>query len=86
MSEETWMIEEIGIGARDIGKPVLWFTVSDGMGFAALQVMRLDDERAVALLSAVYEIHQLNGRMCRIETDGQITTFVRLLPRARVAS
>ena len=84
MSEETWMIERVGVGARDVGTPVLWFDVVDGMAAGALQVMRLDDERATELLSAAYEVHSLNGRMCRVEnTDGTVR-FLRLLPAAKV--
>ncbi len=82
--EDRWMIEEVGIGARDVGKPVLWFTVTDGEGTAALQVLPLSDDRAIALLSAAYEVHGLNGRMCIVERNEHTTRFVRLLKAARV--
>lgn len=87
LREERWMIEGVGVGARDTGTPVLWFTVTDGEGHAALQVIRWDDERAKKLLESVYEAHELNGRMCVVELDpdagpvlGGTVTFVRLLP------
>lgn len=78
------MIEEVGVGARDVGRPILWFTVSDGDSGGALQVMELTDSRAQELLKAVYEVHSLNGRMCRVTVNDGIVRFARLLkgPRA----
>lgn len=82
MSEEIGMIEEVGVGARDVGRPVLWFTVS-GEGWGVLQVFDVNSEEATALLSDVREAHDLNGRMCVVEKDDGFVRFARLLRSAR---
>ena len=84
MTEQLAMIEEVGVGARDVGRPVLWFTVS-GDGWGALQVFAVESEIATKILSSVFEAHELNGRVCVVEKDrpGGTVTFKRLLPKAR---
>ena len=81
MRETLAMIEEVGVGARDVGRPVLWFTVS-GDGWGALQVFELTDPKAVELLGSVREVHDLNGRTCVVEKEreyGGIVKFKKLL-------
>lgn len=68
-TETLAMIEEVGVGARDVGKPVLWFTVS-GDGWGSLQLFALDDPVAIDLLGSVREVHDLNGRMCVVDGGG----------------
>ncbi len=77
-NEELMVIKGVGVGARDVGYPVLWFSVeSEGNG--ALQVFRLDDSIAQTLLSSVDEIHQLNGKPCIVEREGfNLIRFRRL--------
>jgi hypothetical protein len=68
-TETLAMIEEVGVGARDVGAPVLWFTVS-GDGWGSLQVFNLNDPVAIDLLGSVREVHDLNGRMCVVDGGG----------------
>lgn len=87
-AETLAMIEEVGVGARDVGRPVLWFTVS-GDGWGALQVFDVSSETAIELISAVREVHALNGRVCVIEKGGDYggtVRFKKLLPAARTIS
>lgn len=77
------MIEEVGVGARDVGRPVLWFTVSNGEASAALQVFQIASDVAQELLAAEYDVKSLNGRMCEVELTDNVVRFVRLLRRAR---
>ncbi len=68
-NEELMIIKGVGVGARDVGYPVLWFSVeSEGTG--ALQVFRLDNPIAQTLLASVNEIHELNGKPCVVEREG----------------
>jgi hypothetical protein len=80
--EEMAMMEEVGVGARDVGKPVLWFTVG-GEGWGALQVFDIADDEARELLAAVYDVRELNGRLCVVEKDDGIVRFKRLVRAAR---
>jgi hypothetical protein len=82
--QQVAMIEEVGVGARDVGRPVLWFTVS-GDGWGALQIFELDEPVALDLLSSVRDAHDLNGRVCVVDSSGAFGSirFVKLLPAAR---
>ena len=80
---ETWMIEEVGVGARDVGRPVLWFTVTNGIASAALQVLKLESDEARELLAAVYEVRELNGRLCHVDLTDNTVRFVKLLRAPR---
>ena len=85
MTESLAMIEEVGVGSRDTGRPILWFTVS-GDGWGALQIFDLDEDRALELIGSVREVHELNGRMCVVTKTaeyGGIVRFKKLLPPAR---
>jgi hypothetical protein len=84
-TEELARIEAVGVGGRDIDHPILFFDVA-GDGWGALQILELDDPRAVELLSAVYDAQDLNGRACVVEKSepyGGTVRFVRLLPPPR---
>lgn len=80
--EANWMIEGIGVGSRDVGKPCLWFTVSDGECSGSLQVFDLESLQAREIIGSEYEVHELNGRMCRVLIEGGMVRFVKLLRMA----
>jgi hypothetical protein len=80
---ENWMIEGVGVGTYDRDYPIIWFTVTDGQGLAALQWFKLDSPEAKELLGSVYESKNLNGRMCRVKRYNGVTLFDKLLPAAR---
>lgn len=82
--EELAIIEQVGVGRRDLNSPTLWFSVV-GDGWGALQIFSLADEKAIEILGAVYEVHGLNGRACVVNRSGtgNTVTFERLLPAAK---
>lgn len=82
MTETLAMIEAVGVGARDVGRPILWFSVS-GDGWGALQIFELADEQAVEIMSSVYDVRELNGRTCVVDKSGGLIEFRKLMPPAR---
>lgn len=83
--ESLAMIEEVGIGGRDVSRPILWFSVF-GDGWGALQIFEIDDPVATALLCEVHDAHDLNGRLCVVEKEreyGGTVKFLRLLRKPR---
>lgn len=77
---ELAVIKDVGVGSRDVGKPVLWFTVEMLHG-ASLQVFDIESETAHKILGAVYDVSKLEGRPCEVETRGaagSTVTFVGL--------
>ncbi len=76
MSEQVAIISEVGIGCRDVGTPVLWFTVHTSEALAALQV--LDWTEAHKVLSQVREVQDLDGKPCWVEAGGNTIKFLRL--------
>ena len=81
MTETLAMIERVGVGGRDVGRPVLWFDVV-GDGWGSLQVMAIDSDEASEILSSVYDVRQLNGRMCVVDRSDKFVSFKRLLKPA----
>lgn len=73
MSEQMATINEVGVGMRDAGKPILWFTVSILDGGAALNVFDWQEAAEIIRDYGVYEVHSLNGRPCCVEVEGYDT-------------
>ena len=76
MAEQVAIISEVGIGCRDVGTPVLWFTVHTSESLASLQVLPWSD--AYEVLQQIREVQDLDGRPCWVECDGNMVKFVRL--------
>ena len=73
MNEEMAIINEVGIGIRDVGRPVLWFTVNLMDGGGALQVFNWEQAAEIIKAYGLYEVRSLNGKPCRVEVgDGMI--------------
>ncbi|KKL83726.1 hypothetical protein LCGC14_1971850 [marine sediment metagenome] len=73
MTEQMAIINEVGVGIRDVGRPVLWFTVHLMDEGAALNVFSWEEAREIIEAYGLYEVHSLNGKPCRVETgDGMI--------------
>ncbi len=73
MSEEMAIITEVGVGIRDVGRPVLWFTATLMDGGGALQVFGWEQAAEIIKAYSLYEIRSLNGKPCRVEAgDGMI--------------
>ena len=63
-SDRLAIISNVGIGLRDVGRPVLWFDVMDTETSAALQVLEWDDAAEIIKDYKLYEVHSLNGKPC----------------------
>ena len=73
MSEQMAIINEVGVGIRDTGRPVLWFTVHLMDGGAALNVFGWEEAAGIIEAYGLYEVHDLNGKPCRVEAgDGMV--------------
>ena len=73
VNEQMAIINEVGIGIRDVGRPVLWFTINLMDGGAALQVFNWEQAAKIIGAYGVYEVHSLEGKPCRVEAgDGMI--------------
>jgi hypothetical protein len=68
------VVREVGFGNRDVGRPVLWFTVHLSNGLACLQVFRGEEIGQVVEDSGVYDIKSLNGKTCWMRSTGPNTT------------
>lgn len=78
MSEQIAIISDVGIGSRDVGRPVLWFTVQISEHISSLQVFEW--AKAFEILKTVYDVRELEGKPCWVETDGiaGTTRFIRM--------
>lgn len=77
MHEELAIIKDVGYGNRDVGSPVLWFTVTFLNG-GSLQILQGEDAYNLIKESGVYDVKSLEGKACVISTDGYRVEFVRL--------
>ncbi len=67
------IISEVGVGLRDVGTPVLWFTVRIIGGGAALNVFTWEEAAEIIEAYSLDEVHSLNGKPCRVEVgDGRM--------------
>lgn len=77
MAEITAIIRRPHVGNRgDYDFPVLWFDAEISEGSGALIVLNWDEAKEV--LSKVYDVRNLEGMPCWVETDGRIIKFIRL--------
>ena len=79
-NEELAIIRNPGCGARDVGRPVLFFDVG-GEGWGSLQIFDLFEETARVILGSIYSVEQLDGKPCVVSRENGFTKFERLLPR-----
>lgn len=75
--EELAIIEQIGVGIRDAGTPIVWFGVQ-GLGFGALIVWSWEEASDQISLNQVTNLLDLNGRPCVVSIDRSSVTFQRL--------
>ena len=78
MADEKRMaiISEVGIGLRDVGRPVLWFTVHLDESSAALQVKGWEETAEIIKDHGVYDVKNLNGKACWVEEDQRIIRYL----------
>ena len=77
--EEMAIIKDVGFGCRDVGYPVLWFTVCLVDGGAALQIFSMKETEKIITDSGVYDIEDLEGKPCLVINDDNIVRFVKVL-------
>ncbi len=76
MNEEMAIITEVGVGIRDVGRPVLWFTVTLMDGGGALQVFSWEQAAEIIKAYSLYEVRSLNGKPCRVKVGGGMITYI----------
>jgi hypothetical protein len=73
MSEQMAIISEVGIGLRDVGRPVLWFTTTIMGGGAALNVFSWEQAAEIIRAYDLEEVHSLKGKPCKVDVgDGMM--------------
>jgi hypothetical protein len=77
--EQIGIISEVGIGSRDVGSPVLWFTIHITEHTAALQVLSWDE--AYEVLKTVRDVRDLEGKACWVQATGNVIKFQRVWSR-----
>jgi hypothetical protein len=75
--EELGIIRDVGIGHRDSPYPCLWFTVYTSEHLASLQVLSWKEAENLIRDTQVYDVKALEGRPCYVETDGNVSRFLR---------
>ena len=78
MSEKTAVIKDVCFGCRDVGRPVLSFTVELEGGLCSLQV--LDSAEACQLITKyqIVNVNDLEGQMCIVEDGKNTMRFLRM--------
>lgn len=72
------IIKGVGYGNRDVGIPVLWFTVNPDESSASLQVFGKDESYKIIRDSGVYNILELNNKPCWVEIDKNTIRFISI--------
>jgi len=65
----------VNFGLRDVGTPVLWFTVHVSEGSAALQVLADEEMKTLLKNAGCYSITELEGKACWVERDAGMIAF-----------
>ena len=68
------IIKGAGYGCRDVGYPVLFFTVYVRECVASLQIMNGKQADDFISKYQVYDVHDLNGKPVWVNDDGQMMT------------
>jgi len=71
MEKVMGIIKDAGYGCRDIGHPILFFTVYVREALASLQTMSGKQADDFIVAYGVYDVHDLNGKPVWVEDDGQ---------------
>jgi len=75
------VISEVGFGLRDVGQPVLWFTVHTDENWASLQVFTVGEAVQIIKDYGVRDVRDLDGKPVWVRKDGPIMTFERAWKR-----
>ena len=74
--EELATVKGVGFGMRDCNRPVLWFGVETLHG-GSLQVFNMKDAERVIQDAGCYDVKNLEGRSCVVETKNGVQAFAR---------
>lgn len=80
MNKVLGIIRDARFGNRDIGRPCLYFT-AETLDGSSLQIL-IDTALEVIKESGVYEVSDLNGKGCVLESYEGIHRFVKLVHNA----
>jgi len=83
--EQLGIIKRVGYGLRDVGYPVLWFTIYTSEHCASLQVFRGEESDRVITEADVYDVKLLEGKPCWVIVDGGLMTFKRMFGATETA-
>ncbi len=76
--QELAVIQDVGIGMRDCRAPCLFFTVKM-LHCVSLQILNWESAAELIKTSKVYDVKELNGKMCVVSSKDRLVTFLRLL-------
>lgn len=78
MSEKAAIIKDVCFGCRDIGKPVLSFTVELEGGMCSLQVLDTAEACQLITKNQIVNVLDLEGQMCIVEDTKNTMKFLRM--------
>lgn len=70
------IMKEIGIGIRDVGRPVMFFSTYISECTAALQILSWDEAFKLLDQSQAWDVKQLEGKSCWVEVDNGMIKFL----------
>ena len=71
------VIKEVGLGLRDVGHPVLWWTAYIDEAAAALHVFGWKETEEILIAYGVYNFPTgLEGKVCWVEVGDQKITYI----------
>ena len=76
---EMAIMTKVGFGMRDGGSPVLWFSVHVADGFAALQILPVEEAITLIKDAKVRDVHDLEGKPCLVSRERNMIKFVSYL-------
>lgn len=70
------IMKGVDFGLRDVGIPVLWFSVYISECSAALQVLAGEEIKVLLKDAGCYSIKELEGKSCWVECESNHITFI----------
>ena len=75
--ENLAIIREVGIGLRDTGIPILWFTTYETETSAALQVLSWELAAQLIRDYKLCDVEDLEGQPCWVKKEGGVMRYLR---------
>ena len=70
------IMKDVGIGVRDVGRPVMFFSTYISESVAALQILSLEQAYALLNQAQVYDVKDLEGKPCWVEEGNGMIKFL----------